>query len=440
MADFGDRSSRDRTSPGSTGGVVQRMPGKRSLVESRYPVQRRAAAEPAAAEPAAGGSGVGLPASLKSGAEAASGMAMDDVRVHYDSPKPAELGAHAYAQGTDIHLGPGQEQHLPHEAWHTVQQKQGRVEATTQAKSVGVNDDSALEQEADVMGDKIAGGAAAVGGAKAGGPAKGGAGAKAGGPAAGGVGAGAADAVEGGAAPAAAAEAGGGAEGEGSAAVAGSMTAEPAVQLKAATGGVVQLLKYKTVPVVISTLTSADEVNEHVKRFYRKQANKPIGDDADYEYDPKDLNELKTKLTELKEADIVKRHLALTTALLKALSTLATAADFTTQPPWNGLSPGQGTSKETFKGGSMAADETTVVSAWRSFLGAGPYTTKHPRTGATETGRVMSADGKRSIRYGDHETTGSKPNQHHYHEETWTHDSSANVINVDNKVQRVPVT
>ena len=27
----------------------------------------------------------------------------------------------AYAQGSDIHLAPGQEQHLPHEAWHVVQ-------------------------------------------------------------------------------------------------------------------------------------------------------------------------------------------------------------------------------------------------------------------------------------------------------------------------------
>ncbi|MEM7041075.1 MAG: DUF4157 domain-containing protein [Bacteroidota bacterium] len=35
--------------------------------------------------------------------------------------------AHAYDQGTDIHIGPGQEKHLPHEAWHVVQQKQGRV-------------------------------------------------------------------------------------------------------------------------------------------------------------------------------------------------------------------------------------------------------------------------------------------------------------------------
>ncbi|WP_197714561.1 eCIS core domain-containing protein [Nitrosomonas supralitoralis] len=67
----------------------------------------------------------GLPDNLKSGIENLSGYSMDDVKVHRNSDKPDQLQAHAYAQGTDIHLGPGQEKHLPHEAWHVVQQKQG---------------------------------------------------------------------------------------------------------------------------------------------------------------------------------------------------------------------------------------------------------------------------------------------------------------------------
>jgi len=95
----------------------------------------------------------GLPDNLKSGIESLSGYSMDDVRVHYNSSKPAQLQAHAYAQGSEIHLGPGQEQHLPHEAWHVVQQKQGRVKATAQLKpAVQINDDEKLEKEADVMG------------------------------------------------------------------------------------------------------------------------------------------------------------------------------------------------------------------------------------------------------------------------------------------------
>jgi ribosomal protein L27 len=99
----------------------------------------------------------GMPDNLKSGIENLSGYAMDDVKVHYNSDKPAQLNAHAYAQGTDIHVAPGQEQHLPHEAWHVVQQKQGRVQPTMQMKAgVPVNDDAGLESEADVMGSKAA--------------------------------------------------------------------------------------------------------------------------------------------------------------------------------------------------------------------------------------------------------------------------------------------
>ena len=95
-----------------------------------------------------------MPENLQSGIESMSGYSMDDVNVHYNSPKPAQLQAHAYAQGTDIHLAQGQEKHLPHEAWHVVQQKQGRVQPTMQMKSVAINDDSSLEREADVMGVK----------------------------------------------------------------------------------------------------------------------------------------------------------------------------------------------------------------------------------------------------------------------------------------------
>lgn len=95
----------------------------------------------------------GLPDRLKSGIEQLSGYSMNDVKVHYNSDKPAQLQAHAYAQGTEIHVASGQEKHLPHEAWHVVQQKQGRVQPTMQLKGkVAVNDDAGLEQEADVMG------------------------------------------------------------------------------------------------------------------------------------------------------------------------------------------------------------------------------------------------------------------------------------------------
>jgi hypothetical protein len=94
----------------------------------------------------------GLPGNLKTGMENLSGYSMDDVKVHYNADKPAQLNAHAYAQGKDIHLGPGQEKHLPYELGHVVQQKEGRGKPTMQMKGkVNINDDAGLEREADVM-------------------------------------------------------------------------------------------------------------------------------------------------------------------------------------------------------------------------------------------------------------------------------------------------
>jgi hypothetical protein len=94
----------------------------------------------------------GLPNQLKSGIENLSGYSMDDVKVHYNSGKPAQLQAHAFAQGTDIHLASGQEKHLAHEAWHVVQQKQGRVKPTLQMKaSFEKNEDTILTKAADLL-------------------------------------------------------------------------------------------------------------------------------------------------------------------------------------------------------------------------------------------------------------------------------------------------
>ena len=96
----------------------------------------------------------GMPDNLKSGIESLSGFSMDDVRVHYNSSKPATVQALAYTQGTDIHVAPGQEKHLPHEAWHVAQQMAGRVSPTTNINGMPVNDNAGLEHEADVMGGK----------------------------------------------------------------------------------------------------------------------------------------------------------------------------------------------------------------------------------------------------------------------------------------------
>ena len=96
----------------------------------------------------------GMPDNLKAGIESLSGFSMDDVRVHYNSSKPATVQALAYTQGTDIHVAPGQEKHLPHEAWHVAQQMSGRVAPTTNINGMPVHDNAGLEHEADVMGEK----------------------------------------------------------------------------------------------------------------------------------------------------------------------------------------------------------------------------------------------------------------------------------------------
>lgn len=96
----------------------------------------------------------GLPDNLKAGVENLSGFSMDSVKVHYNSSQPATVQALAYTQGTDIHVAPGQEKHLAHEAWHVAQQMAGRVEPTTEVGGMPVNDNVGLEHEADVMGEK----------------------------------------------------------------------------------------------------------------------------------------------------------------------------------------------------------------------------------------------------------------------------------------------
>jgi hypothetical protein len=139
--------------PALAHGPVQRMPGHEA--SQGYPGRASPTGRPSIAlaplekKP----NRTGLPDRLKTGIESLSGMSMDHVRVHYNSAKPAQLQAHAFAQGNEIHVASGQERHLPHEAWHVVQQAQGRVAPILLMKSgLAINDDSNLEKEADSFG------------------------------------------------------------------------------------------------------------------------------------------------------------------------------------------------------------------------------------------------------------------------------------------------
>lgn len=94
----------------------------------------------------------GLPDALKTGIENLSGYSMDNVKVHYNSSKPAQLNALAYAQDTDIHIAPGQEQHLSHEAWHVVQQKTGRTDPMPETLAqTGPGDGATLQTKRDAQ-------------------------------------------------------------------------------------------------------------------------------------------------------------------------------------------------------------------------------------------------------------------------------------------------
>ncbi|WP_187428031.1 DUF4157 domain-containing protein [Roseobacter fucihabitans] len=130
--------------------------GAVQLMEEEEPLQGRAEgsglSDQALQQKPDGGTAQGLPPGLRAGAESLSGIDMSGVQVHYNSDKPSQLQAHAYAQGQQIHLASGQERHLPHEAWHVVQQAQGRVRPTLQVAGQAVNDEPGLESEADLMG------------------------------------------------------------------------------------------------------------------------------------------------------------------------------------------------------------------------------------------------------------------------------------------------
>lgn len=92
-----------------------------------------------------------LPPTLRTEIESMSGHDLSAVEVHHNSSLPASVGALAYTQGSQIHLAPGQEHHLPHEAWHAVLQTPGRVVSKATANDEPLNDDTALEREADIM-------------------------------------------------------------------------------------------------------------------------------------------------------------------------------------------------------------------------------------------------------------------------------------------------
>ncbi|WP_221417892.1 DUF4157 domain-containing protein, partial [Fulvivirga kasyanovii] len=157
------KSSGNTATQSSMGGVIQGMQVNNYETATSNPVQAKEGALAASTENSGG-----LPDAVKGKMEGAFGTSFADIKVHNNSSQAQKIGALAYAQGNDIHFAPGQynpasskgQELIGHELTHVVQQRQGRVKATTQAKGLAVNDDPALEQEADTMGAKAARGQA----------------------------------------------------------------------------------------------------------------------------------------------------------------------------------------------------------------------------------------------------------------------------------------
>jgi hypothetical protein len=57
------------------------------------------------------------------------------------------------------------------------------------------------------------------------------------------------------------------------------------------------------------------------------------------------------------------------------------------------------------------------------------------RTGEPDKNRITSQDGKRSIRYGEHEW--KNPNKHHYHEESWEYDKENDFMKIYNVIRHI---
>jgi Domain of unknown function (DUF4157) len=106
-----------------------------------------------------------LPSLLRTKMERAFGTDFSDVRIHEGSHAQA-MGAVAYARGNDLYFQPGRydpeseagQRLLGHELAHVVQQRNGRVKA--QGEGTPLNEDPALEAEAEEMGARAASGQA----------------------------------------------------------------------------------------------------------------------------------------------------------------------------------------------------------------------------------------------------------------------------------------
>lgn len=93
--------------------------------------------------------------------ERAFGTSFSSVKIITDSQEAVDLGAKAFTMGESIYFAPGfyrpntaeGKKLLAHELTHVVQQREGRVQPTTEKQGFQINDNQNLEDEADRRGN-----------------------------------------------------------------------------------------------------------------------------------------------------------------------------------------------------------------------------------------------------------------------------------------------
>ena len=105
-----------------------------------------------------------LPEDVKKKMEASFQADFSEVNIYPESQSAKDVGALAYTQGENVHFSPGQfkpdtnsgQELIGHEITHVVQQRQGRVQPTSEVAGMPLNDNNGLESEADSLGKKAA--------------------------------------------------------------------------------------------------------------------------------------------------------------------------------------------------------------------------------------------------------------------------------------------
>jgi len=104
-----------------------------------------------------------LPNPLQSNLETSLGQDFSNVGIHTNSQKAVQMNARAFTQGENVHFAPGEfnpnssegKNLIGHEFTHVAQQRAGVVKPTkVLQKGVAINDNQALEREADTFGSK----------------------------------------------------------------------------------------------------------------------------------------------------------------------------------------------------------------------------------------------------------------------------------------------